>query len=324
MNKVDILFLQETIRQDFSLGELDSLEVGDKFLWTWLPANGHSGGLLAGFRDSVFDVGSVSKGEFLLTTQVCLKGTRFLFEFVGVYGPMDHGRSPVFLLELKSSISRSPFLVFMAGEFNLIRGRADKNNNNIDWQRVHQFNDCIARLQLSEVVRSGARYTWSNKQRNPVRCVLDKVLVSPTWETSFPLMSLLAKSSIGSDHSPLVFSTGKEAPPRSNRFFFEKSWLSIPSFSNLICSKWGEFARDQRRCFDLLDLWQVQSGKLRSFLKGWGANLKKEARAEKDSLLSQIKELDLIADGVGLLDEDWGWRYHLEGTLVLLYQREEE
>jgi hypothetical protein len=68
----------------------------------------------------------------------------------------------------------------------------------------------------------------------------------------------------------------------------------------------------------------VQSGKLRSFLKGWGANLKKEARAEKDSLLSQIKELDLIADGVGLLDEDWGWRYHLEGTLVLLYQREEE
>jgi hypothetical protein len=196
--------------------------VGDKFLWTWLPANGHSGGLLAGFRDSVFDVGSVSKGEFLLTTQVCLKGTRFLFEFVGVYGPMDHGRSPVFLLELKSSISRSPFLVFMAGEFNLIRGRADKNNNNIDWQRVHQFNDCIARLQLSEVVISGARYTWSNKQRNPVRCVLDRVLVSPTWETSFPLMSLLAESSIGSDHSSLLFSTGEEAPPRSNRFFFRR------------------------------------------------------------------------------------------------------
>jgi hypothetical protein len=116
---------------------------------------------------------------------------------------------------------------------------------------------------------------------------------------------------------------GEEAPPRSNRFFFEKSWLSIPNFSNLICSKWGEFARDQRRCFDLLDLWQLQSGKLRSFLKGWGANLKKEAHAEKESLLSQIKDLDLLADGVGLSEEDWGWRYHLEDLLVLLYQREE-
>jgi hypothetical protein len=31
INKVDIIFLQETIRLDFSLVELDSLEVGDKF-----------------------------------------------------------------------------------------------------------------------------------------------------------------------------------------------------------------------------------------------------------------------------------------------------
>jgi hypothetical protein len=74
----------------------------------------------------------------------------------------------------------------------------------------------------------------------------------------------------------------------------------------------------------MLDLWQLQSGKLRSFLKGWGANLKKEARAEKESLLSQIKDLDLLADGVGMSEEDWGWRYHLEDLLVLLYQREEE
>jgi exonuclease III len=131
-NKVDILFLQETIRQDFTLGELDSLEVGDKFFWSWLPANGHSGVLLAGFRDSVFEIGSVSKEEFLLTAQVCVKATRFLFEFVGVYGPANHGRSPVFLLELESAISRSSLPVFVAGDFNLIRGRANKNNNNID------------------------------------------------------------------------------------------------------------------------------------------------------------------------------------------------
>jgi mannosylglycoprotein endo-beta-mannosidase len=63
---------------------------------------------------------------------------------------------------------------------------------------------------------------------------------------------------------------------------------------------------------------------LRSFLKGWGANLKKEARAKKDSLVNQIKDLDMLADGVGLSEDEWGWRYHLEDLLVLLYQREEE
>jgi hypothetical protein len=41
------------------------------------------------------------------------------------------------------------------------------------------FNDSIARLQLREVVRSEARFTWTNKQLNPVRSVLDKVLISP-------------------------------------------------------------------------------------------------------------------------------------------------
>jgi hypothetical protein len=69
---VDIIFLQEMIQQDFTLAKLDSLEVGDKFFWSWLPANGHFGGILVGFRDSVFEIGSTMKGSFLVATQVCV------------------------------------------------------------------------------------------------------------------------------------------------------------------------------------------------------------------------------------------------------------
>jgi exonuclease III len=150
--RVDILFLQETIRQDFSLQELESLEIWDKFFWTWLPASGHSGGLLVGFRDSCFDVRVVFKGEFLISTKLVLKASRFLFEFVGVYGPADHSRSPIFLQELEEVVTRATSPVLIAGDFNLIRGSADKNNRNIDWSRVNLFNETIARLQLREVV----------------------------------------------------------------------------------------------------------------------------------------------------------------------------
>jgi hypothetical protein len=31
-----------------------------------------------------------------------------------------------------------------------------------------------------------------------------------------------------------------------------------------------------------------------------------------------------MADGVGLNDDGWGLRYHLEENLVLIYQREED
>jgi hypothetical protein len=47
----------------------------------------------------------------------------------------------------------------VAGDFNLIRGSADKNNQNIDWMRVRLFNDSIARMELGEIRRTGARFT---------------------------------------------------------------------------------------------------------------------------------------------------------------------
>jgi hypothetical protein len=111
----------------------------------------------------VFEIGSTFKGSFLVATQVCVKASRFLFEFVGAYGPADHSHSADFLSELDQVVSHSQYPVVFAGDFNLIRGRADKNNRNIYWPRVNLFNECITRLHLSEVVRCGARFTWSNK-----------------------------------------------------------------------------------------------------------------------------------------------------------------
>jgi hypothetical protein len=128
------------------------------------------------------------------------------------------------------------------GDFNLIRGAQDKNNSNINWPLVNAFNDTIARLALREVARSGARFTWSNRQRNPIRCVLDRVLVSPEWELQFPLLSLRATTSLGLDHSPLVLDSGGVLPKKQPRFFFESSWFEIPGFKEMVVNRWLEYA----------------------------------------------------------------------------------
>jgi hypothetical protein len=96
------------------------------------------------------------------------------------------------LEELERKVASCTLPVVVLGDFNLIRGHQDKNNNNINWPLTNAFNDSIARMALQEIARSGARFTWLNKQRNPICCVLDRVLVSPEWETKFPLTSLLA------------------------------------------------------------------------------------------------------------------------------------
>jgi hypothetical protein len=128
----------------------------------------------------------------------------------------------------------------------------------------------------------------------------------------FPLMLLCAEPSIGSDHTPLVFSNGEDSSPRATRFFFEKGWLALPGFIELLCHKWFDFGRARGHYFDLIDVWQWHSGELRGFLRGWGANLRKETMAEKNDILQHFQVLDSMADGVSLNDDGWGFRCHLE------------
>ena len=45
---VDIVGIQETIRRDFADWEMLALTPGSSFQWKWLPAMGHSGGILVG------------------------------------------------------------------------------------------------------------------------------------------------------------------------------------------------------------------------------------------------------------------------------------
>ena len=62
---VDIIGLQETIKQSFEKHELESLVGGAHFSWHWLPAIGHSGGILLGANEDKFQVEVKETGSFL-------------------------------------------------------------------------------------------------------------------------------------------------------------------------------------------------------------------------------------------------------------------
>ena len=113
------------------------------------------------------------------------------------------------------------------------------------------FNDAIARMALREINRSGARFTWTNKQLNPVRSVLDRVFVSPEWDAQFPLASLLAETRIGSDHTPLVLDFGEGSQTRSKRFFFETGWLKTPGCKEMIIEMWHRLLEEPARRGDI-------------------------------------------------------------------------
>nr|XP_020172271.1 proline-rich protein 36-like [Aegilops tauschii subsp. strangulata] len=151
------------------LAKLDSLS-SHLFAWHWLPSsgnNGHSGGILLGVKDATFEVGGMDRGEFFISMEIFERALNFKWEVIIVYGPADHNRSPTFLAELQQKISASPLPVVVGGDFNLFRSPDEKNNDRVNRPRMQMFNDCIAELGLRELERTGARFTWTNRQANP-------------------------------------------------------------------------------------------------------------------------------------------------------------
>jgi endonuclease/exonuclease/phosphatase (EEP) superfamily protein YafD len=63
-----------------------------------------------------------------------------------VYGPADHTCTKEFLSELVREVSSYRYPVVLGGDFNLILRAGDKNDTNVNWPRVHRFNDAIAAM----------------------------------------------------------------------------------------------------------------------------------------------------------------------------------
>ena len=78
---VDIVGLQETIKQDFASNELQSLTPGVTFNWKWLPAKGHSGGILVCVKDDILQVEEWKEGEFFVEAVIRNRLSNFRWSF---------------------------------------------------------------------------------------------------------------------------------------------------------------------------------------------------------------------------------------------------
>lgn len=113
------------------------------------------------------------------------------------------------------------------------------------------------------------------------------MFLSPLFEALLPLCSLAAETSLGSDHTPLVFYTGKGFPISNNIFFFETSWFEREDLLPLVVATWDRLLTNVGGR-DIMDWWNFMSAGLRQHLRGWSQNLGCESRATKVEIFLQI------------------------------------
>jgi hypothetical protein len=63
-------------------------------------------------------------------------------------------------------------------DFNMIRYSHEKSSGSDHTIWMDMFNSFINDTAMKEVIRGGSRFTWSNKQENLVRSILDRIFIS--------------------------------------------------------------------------------------------------------------------------------------------------
>lgn len=101
------------------------------------------------------------------------------------------------------------------------------------------FNAAISNLGLIDIPLKGRKFTWSNKQTNPLLEKLDWFFTSASWTLSYPNTLAFPLAMTTSDHVPCVIQISTSMP-KSNIFRFENWWMDNEGFLPLVESVWKQ------------------------------------------------------------------------------------
>lgn len=210
-----------------------------------LCAIGSRGGLITAWNSALWSMTLHVSRSHSLTASLDSTLSDFSIHITNVYGPSDHKNTDAFLHELAMILPEIAGPWVIIGDFNLIRSREDKNNDNIKQSLMRRFNDAISLLGVMEIPLLGRDFTWSNGQDPPVLAKLDRAFVNLEHTTAFPSTFLSPQAKPTSDHTPILLSMST-AIPKAKLFRFENAWLLRQSFLPSVLPAWAE----ARRCND--------------------------------------------------------------------------
>ena len=259
---LNFMALSETGRTSIPQNTLNNICAGKDYLWHTKAPVGHSGGMLVGVNLTTFDIGEIEEGEFFVHFKLRNREDNFIWNLVSVYGPAQPDLKEKFLTELVQLCTKETIPIAIGGDFNIIWGPQDKNNDNYNDRWPFLFNAIIDAVNLRELELSGRKYTWANHQRNQTFKKLDRILVCTDFESKFPHTTVHALNREISDHTPLLMNTGNSSVTYQPQFTFELGWLLREGFVEMVSDIWQNTLAEGTP----LERWQTKIRKLHQYL----------------------------------------------------------
>lgn len=204
----------------------------------------------------------------------------------------------------------------VVGDFNLIRSPENRNKEGGNPVEMLAFNNAISNLRLVELPLRGCKYTWTNKQSNPLLERLDWFFTSNSWTTLMPNTFSTGLVRDNSDHTPCMI-TASTSTPRPQVFRFENYWLNHEDFLPVLSHGW----KLPTQQMDSAKSHSAKFKNLRRVFRAWKANLPNLAAAIRGTK-ETIQLLDIMEEVRDLTLEEWNFRGILLSHLdTLLHQQ---
>ena len=107
-------------------------------------------------------VKNVFNGDRCIKFHLVSKLDGFEWAMIPVYGAAQDEQKHEFLAELVRECDQESLPLLLGGDFNIMRRKEDKSNNDFSTRWPFLFNAIIDSLDLKEIELTGRQYTWAN------------------------------------------------------------------------------------------------------------------------------------------------------------------
>ncbi|KAG2539779.1 hypothetical protein PVAP13_9NG494314 [Panicum virgatum] len=119
--------------------------------FTYKPAHGTKGGILALWNDNALDLQNIQIGRYSITATLTMCYSAASFVLTTIYGPSRRVEKENFLQHLRQIKPAPGTKWIVMGDFNIIYKARDKNNRNLNLRLTRRFRVALDYCELNEI-----------------------------------------------------------------------------------------------------------------------------------------------------------------------------
>jgi hypothetical protein len=313
--KVDIVCLQETKLDLITLDLVQSIWRCPYVEWSYVASNGASGGILLMWDRRVVSKVEVCHGSYVVACSFRNVDDGMEWAFAGVYGPNRDAARRMMWEELAGLLCLWELPWCIGGDFNVTLFHNERSGGVRRRREVATFADFTAEMGLMDLPLAGGVATWAN---NLSWSRLDRFLVSPDWEFSYPGLVQKKLLRVCSDHAPIILMRGCLQNGKCP-FKFENMWLKEEGFVDKVRSWWSSFSFMGSPSFILAKKLRALKGEI----KRWNREVFGNVGARNKAWTEEVEELDRLGEIRRLSEEEMERRRVLVADLEASLLQEE-